>query len=403
LQSTFSISPVKLHKPLIQGIVMALEKIFKEQQYADKVLERIFKQHTQWGSRDRRFVAEMVYDCVRHFRLLSTIAQSEKNFFYMCAVLLCIKKIELPKWPDFKHVNEEDILLHYSQLQAQFNIAESYPDWLSNLCESELGQETWQTEAKALNQQADVILRINTLKVKKERLIELFALDKIEVESIENFPSALRLKKRQNIFTHKLFKEGFFEIQDAGSQRISEFLNAKPGQMVIDACAGGGGKTLHLAALMQNKGKIISLDVEDWKLENLKKRTRRGGVFNVETHLISQKVLQQFSQKADALLLDVPCSGLGVLKRNPDAKWKLSQESIERTKITQQTILNEYESLLKVGGIMVYSTCSILPSENQVQVEEFLASHPNFKLVEQQTLLPSKGFDGFYMARLQKS
>lgn len=392
---------MKLHKPLIAGIANALESIFKEQQYADKVLERLFKKNPQWGSRDRRFVAEMVYDTVRHFRLLSTITGSEKNFWYMTGVLLCIKKIELPTWPDFITIHPEEVEKQVRHFSSQFNIAESYPDWLSTLAETELGKDTWQTEAKALNQQAEVVLRVNTLKTSSEKLIQLFNNDQIEVETISGFPSALRLKKRQNIFTHKLFKEGYFEIQDAGSQSISEFTNIKPGQLIIDACAGGGGKTLHLAALMQNKGKIISMDVEAWKLDNLKIRARRAGVSNAETHVVSDSILKRFEKKADVVLLDVPCSGLGVIKRNPDAKWKLTLESIERTKLTQQTILQDYQNMLKPGGTLVYSTCSILPSENQQQIEEFLARHPAFEMEAQKTILPSEGFDGFYMARLK--
>lgn len=393
---------MKIHRPLLQGIVSALEKIFRDHEYSDKVLERLFKQHPQWGSRDRRFVAEMVYDSVRHYRLLSTLAQSETNFWYMSGVMLCLKNIPLPEWPDFKHLHPEHILKQQALLKEQFNIIESYPDWLSQLCEKELGTEIWQKEARAMNQTAEVVLRVNTLKTDKQTLINALAADGIETEIAETFPSALKLKKRQNIFSHKLFKEGHFEIQDAGSQRISEFLNPKPGQTIIDACAGGGGKTLHLSALMRNKGKIISMDVEAWKLENLKKRARRGGVSNVETCLIEKDTISRFHQKADLLLLDVPCSGLGVLKRNPDTKWKLTHESIERTKQTQQQILNDYQSMLKPGGTLVYSTCSLLPSENELQIEEFLARHPEYTAGSSLHLLPSEGFDGFYMSSMVK-
>lgn len=393
---------MKIHRPLLQGIVTALEKIFRDQEYSDKVLERLFKQHPQWGSRDRRFVAEMVYDSVRYYRLLSTLAQSETNFWYMSGILLCLKNSPLPEWPDFKHLYPDQIIKQHTLLKGQFNIIESYPDWLSQLCEKELGTDVWQTEARAMNQTAEVVLRVNTLKTDKATLINALAADGIETEELENFPSALKLKKRQNIFSNKRFKEGHFEIQDAGSQRISEFMNPKPGQTVIDACAGGGGKTLHLSALMRNKGKIISMDVEAWKLENLKKRARRGGVSNVETCLIENDTINRFREKADMLLLDVPCSGLGVLKRNPDAKWKLTNESIERTKLTQHQILNDYQHMLKPGGVLVYSTCSLLPSENEQQVEEFLARYPEFTYESSLHLLPSEGFDGFYMCRMLK-
>ena len=154
---------------------------------------------------------------------------------------------------------------------------------------------------------------------------------------------------------------------------------------------------------MNNKGKLISMDVEGFKLEELKKRAKRAGVFNVETRVIEDsKTIKRLEGKADKLLLDVPCSGLGVIKRNPDTKWKLSLEVIERTKKLQEKILNDYCEMVKVGGEMVYSTCSILPSENKNQVDLFLQTHSNFEFIIDKTILPSQGFDGFYMALLKK-
>jgi 16S rRNA (cytosine967-C5)-methyltransferase len=173
---------------------------------------------------------------------------------------------------------------------------------------------------------------------------------------------------------------------------------------VIDACAGGGGKTLHLTSLMNNKGRIIAMDTEEWKLEELKKRARRAGAGNIEARMIeSSKTIKRLEGTADRLLLDVPCSGLGVIKRNPDAKWKLSLEFIERVKELQQHILTDYSTLLKPGGLMVYSTCSILRAENEHQVEKFIAAHPDkFELLNQKSIRPSEGYDGFYMALIKR-
>jgi 16S rRNA (cytosine967-C5)-methyltransferase len=173
---------------------------------------------------------------------------------------------------------------------------------------------------------------------------------------------------------------------------------------VIDACAGAGGKTLHLAARMKNKGKIIAMDVEQWKLDELMKRARRAGVSNLEPRLIdSSKVVKRLENSADRLLLDVPCSGLGVLKRNPDAKWKLSEGFINEVRDLQQHILNDYCTMLKPGGFMVYSTCSILPSENEKQIQSFLKGRKGtFTLLREDHLWPSDGFDGFYMALLRR-
>jgi 16S rRNA (cytosine967-C5)-methyltransferase len=171
---------------------------------------------------------------------------------------------------------------------------------------------------------------------------------------------------------------------------------------IIDACAGAGGKSLHMAAISQNKGRILSLDTEQWKLDEAKKRARRAGVSNLDTRLIEgAKTIKKLYDTADRLLLDVPCSGLGVIKRNPDAKWKLSLDFINKVKAEQAAILEEYAKILKVGGKLVYATCSILPSENQFQVDKFLANHSNYSLEEARVVLPSEsGFDGFFMARI---
>jgi len=394
---------MKLYKNLVNSVAETLQEIFVKNRYADKAIEKVFKQNPQWGSRDRRFVAEAVYDIVRSFRLYSELAQSQKNFWFITAVWLVIKEIEFPDWQEFKNLNREAIILQKEQLNSNLPVYESYPDWLWNLGIEELGEEVWTKEALAMNQQAQVVLRVNTLKTNAKKLIEEFTKTNIALKEIDGIENALQLVKRENVFQNNFFKLGWFEVQDAGSQLISAFLDPKPNQFVIDACAGAGGKSLHIAALMNNKGKLISMDVEGFKLEELKKRAKRAGVFNIETRVIEDsKTIKRLEGKADKLLLDVPCSGLGVIKRNPDAKWKLSLEVIERTKKLQEKILNDYCEMVKVGGEMVYSTCSILPSENKNQVDLFLQTHSNFEFIIDKTILPSQGFDGFYMALLKK-
>jgi 16S rRNA (cytosine967-C5)-methyltransferase len=394
---------MKLYKNLVNSVAETLQEIFVKNRYADKAIEKVFKQNPQWGSRDRRFVAEAVYDIVRNFRLYSELAQSQKNFWFITAVWLVIKEIEFPDWQEFKNLNREAIIVQKEQLKSNLPVYESYPDWLWNLGIEEFGEELWIKEALAMNQQAQVVLRVNTLKTNAKKLIEEFTKTNIALKEIDGIENAFQLVKRENVFQNNFFKLGWFEVQDAGSQLISAFLDPKPNQFVIDACAGAGGKSLHIAALMNNKGKLISMDVEGFKLEELKKRAKRAGVFNIETRVIEDsKTIKRLEGKADKLLLDVPCSGLGVIKRNPDAKWKLSLEVIERTKKLQEKILNDYCEMVKVGGEMVYSTCSILPSENKNQVDLFLQTHSNFEFINDNTILPSVGFDGFYMARLKR-
>lgn len=393
---------IKPHRILLQAIVNALSTIFKENKYADKVIEKTLKENPKFGSRDRRFIAETTYDIVRNYRLLSYLANSEDNYWQILGTYFVMQQLPMPDERDFKNINEKEIVDKFKACKDE-RILQAYPDWLWDLCEGELGKKVWEQEAKALNEQAAVVLRVNTLKTKKEILTKHLQEQEIEVSPIEGYNDALILSERQNIFQNQLFKLGLFELQDAGSQAISEFLEVEPGMRVIDACAGGGGKTLHIAALMQNKGRIISMDVTQWKLDELKKRARRATASNVEPRLIEgSKTIKRLENTADRLLLDVPCSGLGVIKRNPDAKWKLNAEFIERTKELQQKILSEYSVMTKKGGQLVYSTCSVLPSENRKQVDTFLANNKNFELVKDKTILPSEGFDGFYMALIKR-
>ncbi len=198
-------------------------------------------------------------------------------------------------------------------------------------------------------------------------------------------------------------KKGFVELQDAGSQLIAPFLNPDQGSLIVDACAGAGGKTLHLADLIQNKGQIISMDTEAWKLQNLLFRAEKDGFICITTQALpNPDFFAKNASKVDYLLLDVPCSGTGVIKRNPDTKWKLTEERLVELKTIQQDILSSYTTLVKPGGRCVYATCSILPEENRNQVDQFLAANPSFSLIQDHMQWPSMGTDGFYMALLEK-
>ncbi|MBP9744781.1 MAG: RsmB/NOP family class I SAM-dependent RNA methyltransferase, partial [Saprospiraceae bacterium] len=194
------------------------------------------------------------------------------------------------------------------------------------------------------------------------------------------------------------------EVQDYASQQVGLFVKPAPGDWVIDACAGGGGKALHLAALMQNKGRIVALDTDQFKLENLKKRSKRAGAQIIEARWIeNNKVIKRLEGTADKLLLDVPCSGSGVLRRNPDAKYRITPEYIADLKLKQEHILQSYSRMVKIGGEMVYVTCSLFPEENEDQIQLFLKANPTFQLVEEKHLWPSEfGYDGFYMAKLTR-
>jgi 16S rRNA (cytosine967-C5)-methyltransferase len=395
---------MKLFVNLARAVISALEMIFEQNKYADKVIEKVLKQNPKWGARDRRFIAETTYDIVRWYRFLQNITEAEENDYWKLLGGWCVlHEVALPSWTEFKDLNEKRILDRNIKMKSIRRVRESIPDWLDTLGEQELGKR-WEKELEALNEEAAVVLRANTLKTSVKDLHNALGESEVETDYLSDFPDALVLTERQNIFRHPAFKEGMFEVQDAASQFIAPFLRVSPGMRVIDACAGAGGKTLHLAAIMKNKGRIIAMDVEPFKLEELQKRAKRAGVNNLEIKPIeSSKTIKRLENSADRLLLDVPCSGLGVLKRNPDAKWKLSLEFIENVKQLQQHILQDYCNMLKKDGLMVYSTCSVLPSENERQIEKFLeVNGDKFELVDQKHSWPTEGFDGFYMALLRK-
>lgn len=402
---------MRLHKNLCFAVIDGILQIFNEDAYADKVVQQLLKRDKRWGSRDRAFVAETTYDIVRWKRLYAEIANVKEPFnrddvWRLFAVWATLKGIRLPDWKYFENTPTRKIKGRFDELSKIRKYRESIPDWIDELGIEELGEDVWSKEIAVQNKQADVILRTNTLKTTKKELQKVLSEENIETEFLSNYPSALRLIERANVFKTKAFKNGWFEVQDASSQMVADFLDVKPGMKVVDTCAGAGGKTLHLASLMQNKGNIVAMDIYESKLKKLKVRAKRNGVFNVDLKVIdSTKPIKKLHNKADRILIDAPCSGLGVLRRNPDAKWKLEPEFIDRIKNTQQEVLQQYSKMLKSGGKMVYATCSILPSENQEQVNAFLNSEFGKEFIfvkDRKVLAHESGFDGFYMALLEK-
>lgn len=403
---------MRLHRNLVFATMDALNEIFNNGKYADKVIEQTLKRDKRWGSRDRSFIAETVYDIVRWKRLYAKIAEvkepfDRENLFRLFTVWATLRGIALPDWPQFEATPTRRIKGKFDSLSKIRKYRESIPDWMDELGVKELGEKLWEKEIAALNLQAPVILRANTLKITKDKLRSVLKDEEIISESLKGYKNALKLEERGNVFRTQAFKSGFFEVQDASSQLVAEFLEVEPGMRVVDTCAGAGGKTLHLAALMENKGQIIATDIYANKLKELKRRAKRAGAHNIDTRSIdSTKVIKKLYGTANRVLIDSPCSGLGVLSRNPDAKWKLQPEFIDKLIKTQAEIIETYSRIVKPGGKMVYATCSVLPSENEKQVENFLTNTEEgkkFKMLKEQKILSSEtGFDGFYMALLEK-
>jgi len=403
---------MRLHRNLVYTTIDSLNAIFNEGEYADKVVARALKKDKRWGSSDRKFVAETIYEIVRWKRLYAEIAEVREpydrdNLWRMFAVWAVLRGYPIPDWRQLEGTPERKIKGRFDELSKNRAIKESIPDWMDALGVKELGEKTWATEIAAQNQPAKVVLRVNTLKTTKEKLRAILMDLDIETEFLKNQPDALVLKERANVFLTSAFKEGLFEVQDANSQLVAAYLDVEPGMRVVDTCAGAGGKTLHIASLMQNKGQLIAMDLYESKLKQLKLRAKRNSAFNIEYRIIdSTKVIKKLHEKADRVLIDAPCSGLGVLKRNPDAKWKLQPEFIDNIRKVQSEVLESYARIVKPGGKLVYATCSVLPSENQEQIKRFLSTETgkNFTFVKDSKILASEsGFDGFYMAQLERN
>ena len=290
---------MRLHRNLVFTVIDSLMAIFNEGEYADKAVARALKKDKRWGSADRKFVAETIYEIVRWKRLYAEIAEVREpydrdNVWRIFAVWAVLRGINLPDWKYFEDTPSRKIKGKFDELSRVRKFKESIPDWMDELGVKELGEEKWSKELAAQNQQAQVILRVNTLKTTKEKLRALLMDLDIETNPIKDYEDALVLKERANVFMTQAFKDGLFEVQDASSQLVAYFLDVQPGMRVVDTCAGAGGKTLHLASLMQNKGQLIAMDLYESKLKQLKLRAKRNGAFNIEPRVIeSSKTIKK--------------------------------------------------------------------------------------------------------------
>ncbi|ABO23757.1 Fmu (Sun) domain protein [Shewanella loihica PV-4] len=313
-------------------------------------------------------------------------------------------ELPIPKLQYTLAIEEDDFYQRLEAAKQQAALFDGCPEWLDTLGQEQLGDD-WAKERAALAQAPKRYLRVNPLKTNSEDLAKRLAKEGVETREVPGVPSALEVISDAALFRTECFKQGLFEQQDAGSQHVAAAVGAEPGMRVIDACAGAGGKTLAIAAQMQGKGRLLAMDVEQWKLDNLKQRARRAGAHNVETRIIaSSKTIKRLKLSADRVLLDVPCSGLGVLKRNPDAKWRDTPDRLPVLVELQREILQSYSRMVKVDGILIYATCSIMPQENRQQVDAFLAANPHFSFIDDETVsVADTGFDGFYLARMKRT
>lgn len=394
--------PVKLHKSLAQGVIDCLVSIFNHNKVATIAMEVTLKSHPKWGSRDRKWVASTTYDMVRNWRMIKSMAGIHERkitdtakYWLLLGAWLKHQNFLLPDWEEFKNVtylppNLEEPKIKYS-----------ITDWLYSYGLESLGEEKWHRYLDAMHGESPVFLRVNSSKISSKELQEKLWNENIEVQTFDDSPNTLELVKRKALHSLDLWKKGYFEVQDMGSQRVILCLQNLEPKVILDACAGAGGKTLQLADLFP-QSTVLSSDSNRFKLKELKTRLGRNGFSNVE--ILDIPSLENLNPKVDLLVLDAPCSGSGTFSRNVDAKWKLKADFLKEIKKTQKEILQKNCQYLVPGGRLLYATCSIFPEENELQIEHFLQLNPSFQLVEQKNLPPQKaGGDGFYYALLLKN
>ena len=382
---------------LAESAAGVLAQVFENGRVLDRELDGLFRSNPKWGKRDRNFVAETAFEVTRWRRALGFLAGAE-SIQALCAVQWMRGGLEVPEWwPS----HPDEVVAREAELSSQPRaIRESIPDWLDDLGARELGEDVWTKEVAALNRRAPVFLRVNRLRIEVGEAIEWLGSHGIEASRVDGAPDALVLPAGKTL-PKPLAAEGLVEIQDAGSQSIAPLLDVEPGMRVIDACAGAGGKALHLAALMQSKGEIVAMDISTAKLSELRRRATRAGTRIIRTETWREDSLKRYAGWADRVLIDAPCSGLGTLRRQPDLKWRLTAPSLEKTKRLQRRMLDHYPELLRPGGKFVYATCSVLPSENGGQLRNLVERDSRRTIEEELTVSPAEtGWDGFFAARL---
>lgn len=353
----------------------------------DRFIAAYFHDHPALGSKDRKELAETAYALIRWQASLDALSTAEGNTSWE-------RRIEL-----FESFNP-----------ALFCQNEHYPLWIRYSCPEDLFSR-WVTaygieQAKAIawtsNTPAPITIRANTLKISRDKLLSLLS-PHYEVYPCSHSDTGIIFTERQALFQLPEFKQGYFEMQDEGSQLIAALIQAKPGESVLDFCAGSGGKTLAFAPQMQQKGQIFLHDIRTVLYPEIKRRLKRAGIQNAQTITPEKLRTKAYKKRMDWVLVDAPCSGSGTLRRNPDSKWRWDPETLVRLRSLQRTIFEQALSHVKLGGYIVYATCSILPEENEQQVAHFLEHYPIRLQKEPFLTLPQVGqMDGFFGAVFQK-
>jgi 16S rRNA (cytosine967-C5)-methyltransferase len=377
-----------------------LGQLLKFQYPADAVVSHYFRDHRGLGHADRAFVAETVFAVLRRGRSIEARCagnlSDRRRLLVALAVVRNWTQRELA--PVLQPSEEEWLAAAKAMPESEFSPAVrcDMPDWLYASLEAQFGADEVIKLADGLNQPAPLDLRANTIKISRDELLAKFAAEEVVAVAGTLSPAAIRLRGKPALAKNPMFLQGLFEVQDEGSQLLGYLLEPKRGEMVVDFCAGAGGKTLLLGALMKNTGRLYAYDVSDKRLARLKPRLARSGLSNVHPIRIEHErdtKIKRLAGKVDRVLVDAPCSGLGTLRRNPDLKWRQSEESVAELSLKQAAILDAAAKMVRPGGRVVYATCSLLAAENDAIITAFLETHPEFKLTPACEVLAKQGIE----------
>jgi 16S rRNA (cytosine967-C5)-methyltransferase len=377
---------MRLPPAIIASTEEALRDVLRFTAAADMVLSRYFREHPRLGGRERGVIAEAVYALLRKRTLFTHLAESGSGSQMRRIALLGLAHAVGVE--SIAGLSEQEIawLTEVLALDSRsFSVAlrTNMPDWIMSRLIAQLGEEEAFQLVDALNESAPLDLRINTIKSSVDAVQTELTTAGIVSEPTPYSPLGLRIRKKPALQNMPIFKDGWVEVQDEGSQLLAQIVGAKRGEMVADFCAGAGGKTLALGAWMRNTGRLYAFDVVEKRLAKLKPRLARSGLSNVHPGLMAHEKdakIKRLSGKLDRVLIDAPCSGLGTLRRNPDMKWRQSENDIAQMSQLQTSILASAARLVKPGGRVVYATCSLLEEENEAIVTNFLSTHPDYEL-----------------------
>lgn len=366
---------------------------------ADGTLSRYFREHPRLGGRERGVIAEAIYGLLRNKSVYTNFSESGSGAPMRRLTLLGLA--DAVGVDSLGGLSEDEItwLTHVMQIDRQHLpdvMKSNLPDWIWQKLVSVHGASEALLLAESLNQPAALDLRVNTMKAERDDVIKALAEAPIIAEPTAYSKIGLRVRKKPSIQNLPLFKDGTIEVQDEGSQVLAQILGAKRGEMVADFCAGAGGKTLALGAIMRNTGRLYAFDVSEKRLAKLKPRLARSGLSNVHPVVIAHErdaKIKRLAGKLDRVLVDAPCSGLGTLRRNPDVKWRQTEAGIAELNVKQSAILDSAARLVKAGGRLVYATCSVLVEENEAIAQAFLQTHADFTLVPMSTALAEQKID----------